>query len=147
MSVHFTCLCTCLCTCPYIYLSPCECAGLCISLHTFTLYNVANIHEDRGDYKLAADGFKRCAAIYSTVYGSDHSKTSDAQLCTGETCVQIRLQLAYTCSYTCSVSTKQLMHKSAQHRPFTVPKSTGTASEYDGMDNNDGWIKYNNNNY
>jgi len=44
-----------------------------------TKYNMALLHKQRGERHLAKELYLECEAIYATVYGPDHSKTTAAQ--------------------------------------------------------------------
>ena len=44
-----------------------------------TKYNMASLHKKRGERHLAKQLHLQCEAIYATVYGPDHSETTDAR--------------------------------------------------------------------
>ena len=44
-----------------------------------TKYNMALLHEKRGERHLAKQLYLECEAVYATVYGPDHSETIDAK--------------------------------------------------------------------
>ena len=43
-----------------------------------TKYNIAGIHEERGEKEAAKKLYLECETIYAKVYGPDHSETTDA---------------------------------------------------------------------
>ena len=49
-----------------------------IPLVADTKYNIALVHKKRGEREEAKKLYLECETIYATVYGPDHSETTDA---------------------------------------------------------------------
>ena len=44
-----------------------------------TLYNIGGLYKSQELFELAAESFEKCVPIYSSVHGTDHAETIDAQ--------------------------------------------------------------------